>query len=68
MTMHAQSPISLKDANAKKRELQKLIASALDNFYEQTGLFVDSISVQAVETYGQESITVKHIVSLEVKL
>ena len=68
MTMHAQSSISLKDANAKKRELQKLIADALNNFYEQTGLFVDSVSVQAVESYGLDSISIKHIVSVEVKL
>ena len=66
--MHAQSSISLKDANAKKRELQVLIADALDSFYKQTGLFVDSVSVQVAESYGPDSITVKHIVSLEVKL
>ena len=68
MTMHAQSSIPLKDVLTKKRELQKLIADALNSFCEQTGLSVDSISVQQVEIYEQNSITVKHIVSLEVKL
>jgi membrane protease subunit (stomatin/prohibitin family) len=70
MTIHAQSSIPLKDVKAKKRELQSLIESALDYFYEQTGLSVDCISVEAVETYpnAMPILAVKHIVSLEVKL
>ncbi len=66
--MHAQSPIRLKDVSTKKRELEALIADALNHFYDQTGLSVDFVSVEAVQKYGQRSLTVKHIVSLEVKL
>lgn len=68
MTMHVQSSIRLGDASAKKRELEVLIADALDHFYDQTGLSVDSVSVEAVQKYGQNSLIVGHIVSLEVKL
>jgi len=68
MTMHTQSPIRLKDASTKKRELEALIADALNHFYDQTGLSVDSISIEAVQKYGQNSLTVNHIVFLEVKL
>ena len=68
MTMHAQSPIRLKDVSIKKRELEVLIADALNHFYDQTGLSVDSISIEAVQKYGQNSLTVNHIVFLEVKL
>ena len=68
MTMHAHSSIRLGDASTKKRELEVLIADALNHFYDQTGLSVDSVSVEAIQKYGQSSFTVKHIVSLEVKL
>jgi hypothetical protein len=70
MTIHAQSSIRLKDVSAKKRELQLLIENALNHFYEQTGLSVDFISVEAVEGYhnAMPPLTVKHHVSLEVKL
>lgn len=68
MTMHVQSPIRLGDASAKKRELEVLIADALDHFYDQTGLSVDSVSVEAIQKYGKNSLTVGHIVFLEAKL
>ena len=68
MTMHAQSPIRLKDVSAKKREPEVLIADALNHFCDQTGLSVDSISIEAVQKYGQNSLTINHIVFLEVKL
>jgi hypothetical protein len=70
MTIHEESSIPLKDAKAKKREVQLLIQNALDYFYEQTGLSVDCISVEAVESYANAMplLTVKHIVSLQIKL
>jgi hypothetical protein len=70
MTMHAQSSIPLKDVLARKRELHLLIQNALNDFYEETGLSVDFISVEAVEGYHNAMLplTVKRHVSLEVKL